>query len=402
MRNHQFEVLHLKFAVALVMAVRPGNSVDRTQENITVTDLPPDYVIQESLHLRSEKTSSIPSPRTAVKNAEEINRLRAEVQSLTQRLHRVAVHDAVDEGRRAHRASFSSESDTSSPPRRPPKASRHAHQSGPGKLSPVGEHEDEYRAHAPHRPRLLQSPDTNAKRPVPGSRGGSSVLSEQPSARSGPSVRGSIPTSPEADSNAIARVWARGALSAAGALHAGAGDPGGASRRAVLDGLRGDALHGSADGARPRRQRHPSVASNASSGWSLWAPGQVAGAGAGAAGAELGEPSRSPSLGENQGRGLGLGLGAGTGAAVGLLSRQAGLARPATAEVSKLTSQEMLVRQVAANMMTLVAGRKPVVLVATGSYNPVHLYHLRMFYLARNVSRAMCAALHCTAAQYLA
>ena len=84
----------------------------------------------------------------------------------------------------------------------------------------------------------------------------------------------------------------------------------------------------------------------------------------------------------------GLGAGNASGmspAARGLLSLQAEIGRPATAEVSKLTSQELLVRQVATNMGALVAGRKPVVLVATGSYNPVHLYHLRMFYLARNV-----------------
>lgn len=34
-------------------------------------------------------------------------------------------------------------------------------------------------------------------------------------------------------------------------------------------------------------------------------------------------------------------------------------------------------------MKQLVAGRKPLVLVSTGSYNPVHLQHARMFYLAR-------------------
>lgn len=59
--------------------------------------------------------------------------------------------------------------------------------------------------------------------------------------------------------------------------------------------------------------------------------------------------------------------------------------RPATSDVSRLTADELFLRKVAANLERLVAGRKPVVLVSTGAYNPIHLYHTRMFYLARSV-----------------
>jgi nicotinate (nicotinamide) nucleotide adenylyltransferase len=64
-------------------------------------------------------------------------------------------------------------------------------------------------------------------------------------------------------------------------------------------------------------------------------------------------------------------------------SATAYVARPSTAEATLLTSDELFLRKVANNMKKLVAGRQPVVLVATGAFNPVHLQHTRMFYLAR-------------------
>lgn len=61
--------------------------------------------------------------------------------------------------------------------------------------------------------------------------------------------------------------------------------------------------------------------------------------------------------------------------------------RPLTAESDVVTSDELLIRKVAENMKGLVAGRKPLVLVSTGAFNPIHLWHARMFYLARDVCR---------------
>ena len=42
-------------------------------------------------------------------------------------------------------------------------------------------------------------------------------------------------------------------------------------------------------------------------------------------------------------------------------------------------------QQVAGNLQGLPSGRSPIVLVATGAFNPVHRQHVRMFYLARSV-----------------
>lgn len=64
-------------------------------------------------------------------------------------------------------------------------------------------------------------------------------------------------------------------------------------------------------------------------------------------------------------------------------SAAADVARPSTAEATLLTSDELFLRKVANNMRKLVAGRQPVVLVSTGAFNPAHLQHTRMFYLAR-------------------
>ena len=52
--------------------------------------------------------------------------------------------------------------------------------------------------------------------------------------------------------------------------------------------------------------------------------------------------------------------------------------------------------QVKANMDSLAKGRRPVVLLATGAFNPVHRQHTRMFYLARRVS-ACCLCMSCPA-----
>lgn len=65
------------------------------------------------------------------------------------------------------------------------------------------------------------------------------------------------------------------------------------------------------------------------------------------------------------------------------------LARPSTADHKVLTSEELFIVKVTANLSKLVAGRKPVVLVSTGAYNPIHLQHVRMFYLARKVPSAL-------------
>ncbi|KAA0156356.1 hypothetical protein FNF29_01149 [Cafeteria roenbergensis] len=64
-------------------------------------------------------------------------------------------------------------------------------------------------------------------------------------------------------------------------------------------------------------------------------------------------------------------------------SAAAYVGRPSTAEAALLTSDELFLRKVANNMRKLVAGRQPVVLVSTGAFNPIHLQHTRMFYLAR-------------------
>jgi hypothetical protein len=50
-----------------------------------------------------------------------------------------------------------------------------------------------------------------------------------------------------------------------------------------------------------------------------------------------------------------------------------------------MTADERFIGKIEKNLERLVAGRKPVVLVSTGSYNPIHLQHARMFYLARKV-----------------
>ena len=62
------------------------------------------------------------------------------------------------------------------------------------------------------------------------------------------------------------------------------------------------------------------------------------------------------------------------------------LARPVTAmvEASLHTSPEsQFLSKVAANLKRVLPGRRPLVLVTTGAFNPVHLQHIRMFYLAR-------------------
>lgn len=57
--------------------------------------------------------------------------------------------------------------------------------------------------------------------------------------------------------------------------------------------------------------------------------------------------------------------------------------RPMTCDARPMTADEVFIAKVVKNLESLVAGRKPVVLVSTGSYNPIHLQHARMFYLAR-------------------
>jgi hypothetical protein len=59
--------------------------------------------------------------------------------------------------------------------------------------------------------------------------------------------------------------------------------------------------------------------------------------------------------------------------------------RPVTAEETLLTADELFILKVTENLKKLAAGRKPLVLVSTGAYNPIHLQHARMFYLARKV-----------------
>jgi hypothetical protein len=59
--------------------------------------------------------------------------------------------------------------------------------------------------------------------------------------------------------------------------------------------------------------------------------------------------------------------------------------RPHTSESKPLTADEKFIAKVTKNLEKLVAGRKPIVLVSTGAYNPIHLQHARMFYLARKV-----------------
>lgn len=62
------------------------------------------------------------------------------------------------------------------------------------------------------------------------------------------------------------------------------------------------------------------------------------------------------------------------------------LARPVTAmvEATLHTSPEsQFLSKVAANLKRVLPGRRPLVLVTTGAFNPVHLQHIRMFYLAR-------------------
>lgn len=61
--------------------------------------------------------------------------------------------------------------------------------------------------------------------------------------------------------------------------------------------------------------------------------------------------------------------------------------RPMTADMPPLTADEIFIAKVTANLGKVVAGRKPIVLVSTGAYNPVHLQHVRMFYLARKVRK---------------
>ena len=49
------------------------------------------------------------------------------------------------------------------------------------------------------------------------------------------------------------------------------------------------------------------------------------------------------------------------------------------------TSDDIIIKTIQDNINNLGAGRKPLVLLSTGSYNPIHLQHVRMFYLARQV-----------------
>jgi hypothetical protein len=68
------------------------------------------------------------------------------------------------------------------------------------------------------------------------------------------------------------------------------------------------------------------------------------------------------------------------------ISRDAlAMQRPMTAEETLLTADELFILKVTENLKKLAAGRKPLVLVSTGAYNPIHLQHARMFYLARKV-----------------
>eukprot|EP01138_Halocafeteria_seosinensis_P005721 gb/GECG01005849.1/.p1 GENE.gb/GECG01005849.1/~~gb/GECG01005849.1/.p1 ORF type:complete len:269 (+),score=50.37 gb/GECG01005849.1/:1-807(+) len=61
--------------------------------------------------------------------------------------------------------------------------------------------------------------------------------------------------------------------------------------------------------------------------------------------------------------------------------------RPRTRQNTKtFTSNDVIIAKIKANLKTLEPGRRPVVLVSTGAYNPIHLQHLRMFYQARDVS----------------
>lgn len=60
------------------------------------------------------------------------------------------------------------------------------------------------------------------------------------------------------------------------------------------------------------------------------------------------------------------------------------LVRPSTAaHQPSMTPAERFIAKVRRNMKTLQAGMKPVVFVLTGAFNPVHLQHTRIFYVAR-------------------
>lgn len=61
--------------------------------------------------------------------------------------------------------------------------------------------------------------------------------------------------------------------------------------------------------------------------------------------------------------------------------------RPSTRSgKSSLTANDVIIKVIKANLKHLAPGRIPVVLVSTGTYNPIHMQHLRMFYTAREVS----------------
>lgn len=66
------------------------------------------------------------------------------------------------------------------------------------------------------------------------------------------------------------------------------------------------------------------------------------------------------------------------------LKQIAAFSRPATAdEPAKVTTGQRFLNKVRKNMATLQDGLTPVVIVCNGAYNPVHLQHTRIFYVAR-------------------
>ena len=51
-----------------------------------------------------------------------------------------------------------------------------------------------------------------------------------------------------------------------------------------------------------------------------------------------------------------------------------------------LGCEEIILMKIDANMLNIAAGRRPLVLLCNGAFNPIHRQHTRIFYLAREVS----------------
>ena len=83
------------------------------------------------------------------------------------------------------------------------------------------------------------------------------------------------------------------------------------------------------------------------------------------------------------GAGAGSGEGGGDGDGDGSGPESLRVERPATPEDTGTTAEHQFIIKVRRNLEGLQPGRKPAVLVCTGSFNPVHLQHARIFYIAR-------------------